>query len=231
MDQTDREIPIIFIEGGIGCGKSTLVKKIQEHCERNMLKILTVQEPVDIWTTIKDNTTGKDMIQAFYENQEKYSFEFQMMAYISRLQRLQEAIQTATNKNYDIIICERSLQTDRNVFCKMLYDEGKIDEYGFQIYNKWFDYFNNFSKQSKYVYLRTHYEKCFSRVQNRKRQGEDEIPKEYLKSNNHYHDLWLLNQKHSDEILILDGNLDCIENPEIFQEHIDKIFRQFVYKL
>ena len=75
---------------------------------------------------IKDEKTGKNMIEAFYENQEKYSFEFQMMAYISRLQKLQDTMKTAQEEKYDLIICERSLETDKNVFCKMLYDEEKL---------------------------------------------------------------------------------------------------------
>ena len=79
-DTTRKEVPIIFIEGGIGCGKSTLVKKIQDYCASHKLNIKTIQEPVDIWMEIKDEKTGKNMIEAFYENQEKYSFEFQMIS-------------------------------------------------------------------------------------------------------------------------------------------------------
>ena len=69
-DTTRKDVPIIFIEGGIGCGKSTLVKKIQEFCATNNLNIKTIQEPVDIWMQIKDEKNGKNMIEAFYENQE-----------------------------------------------------------------------------------------------------------------------------------------------------------------
>ena len=218
-------IPIIYIEGGIGCGKSTLVKKIQEHCEKNKLKIITIQEPVDIWMDIKDEITGKNMIEAFYEDQEKYSFEFQMMAYISRLQRLHEAIMKSND--CDIIICERSLDTDKNVFCKMLYDEGKISSYGYQIYNKWFNYFKLFDERSKYVYLKTDSNICFDRVNKRNRNGENEIPESYLKSNNQYHDNWLLNEE-SSKTLMLDGNQDSEQNPSIFYNHIQQIFDKFV---
>jgi deoxyadenosine/deoxycytidine kinase len=225
LNQSKIDMPIIYIEGGIGCGKSTLVKKIQEHCEKNKLRILTIQEPVDIWMTIKDENTGKNMIEAFYEDQERYSFEFQMMAYISRLQRLHETIINA--KDCDIIICERSLETDKNVFCKMLYDEGKISSYGYQIYNKWFNYFKLFDEQSKYVYLKTDYKICFERVNKRNRNGENEIPESYLEANNHYHDNWLLNEN-SDKTLILDGNQDADKNPSIFFQHIEKIFEKFV---
>ena len=149
MSSFTQNVPILFVEGGIGCGKSTLVKKIQEHCSEKNLNIVTIQEPVDIWLGIKDDKTGKNMIEAFYEDQKKYSFEFQMMAYISRLQRLQETMANSLDEDYDLIICERSLQTDKNVFCKMLYDEDKITSYGFQIYNKWFDYFQNYMHNAK----------------------------------------------------------------------------------
>ena len=106
MSSFSQNIPILFVEGGIGCGKSTLVKKIQEHCNKKNLKVITIQEPVDIWVNIKDDKTGKNMIEAFYDDQEKYSFEFQMMAYISRLQRLRN-----NGRRYeggcDLVICEK----------------------------------------------------------------------------------------------------------------------------
>ena len=50
-----KDIPVIFIEGGIGSGKSTLVKELEFYCTNNNLKILTVQEPVDSWINIKNS--------------------------------------------------------------------------------------------------------------------------------------------------------------------------------
>ena len=83
-----------------------------------------MEEPVLEWVEIKD-TNGKNIIENFYENQEHYSFSFQMMAYISRLAMLKRAIKHCKEKGIKLIIFERSLQTDKNVFCKMLYDSGK----------------------------------------------------------------------------------------------------------
>ena len=45
------------------------------------------------------------------------------MTYISRLSLFKEAL----TKNYDIIITQRYMYTDKNVFAKMLYDNNKID--------------------------------------------------------------------------------------------------------
>ncbi len=220
-------IPIVFIEGGIGCGKSTLVKHIQGYCEKNNLKYNTIQEPVDIWTQIKDEKETT-IIEAFYKDQHQYAFMFQMMAYISRLQRLQEACKDAKEK-YDLIICERSLHTDKHVFCQMLHDEGKIDTYGFQVYNMWFDYFQSFVDNSMFVYLKTDYEICFERIQKRQRQGENSIPKEYLQKNNAYHDKWLLQHN---KVMILNGNQDCEKDPELLDSYckqiIDHISNEFI---
>lgn len=215
----EKEIPVIFIEGGIGSGKSTLVTELETYCKDNNLKILTVQEPVDEWSNIKSKD-GINVIEAFYADQYKHGFSFQMLAYISRLHKLKEAYTKAITEKYDFIVCERSLYTDKNVFCKMLYNEGKIDDYGFQIYNKWFEYFQSFLKNFHFVYLKTDYNVCFQRVCKRNRNGEDNIPIEYLEKNNYYHDIWL---NKNDNVLFLDGNTDLNSNPEILRIHIMKI--------
>ena len=92
------------------------------------MKIHFLQEPVDIWNNVQ-NAEGKNIIECYYANQEKYAFAFQMMAYISRIHLLKEALKD----DYDIIITERCLHTDKNVFAQMLYDECKIGEIEFLV--------------------------------------------------------------------------------------------------
>jgi deoxycitidine kinase/deoxyguanosine kinase len=53
------------------------------------------EEPVDEWATIKDKA-GKTILEKFYADQDKYAFAFQMMAYISRLTVLKNAIKNAS---------------------------------------------------------------------------------------------------------------------------------------
>ena len=112
---------IIAIEGNIGSGKSTLVSKLEEIFKNNT-DYYFLQEPVSIWNTIKDEN-GVTILEKFYNETEKYAFQFQMMAYISRLSILREALK---NKKAKYIITERSIYTDSNVFAKMLYDYKKI---------------------------------------------------------------------------------------------------------
>ena len=39
-------------------------------------------------------------------------------------------------EKYKIIFTERSIESDKNIFAKMLYDEGLIEEIDYKIYNK-----------------------------------------------------------------------------------------------
>lgn len=189
---------IISIEGNIGSGKSTLVKNLLAESLTIDLDLIFLQEPVDIWKTIKDKN-GVTILEKFYTNQEKYAFSFQMMAYISRLKLLKDTVE----KNPDsIIVCERSLWTDRNVFAKMLKNDGKIEDINYTIYNKWFDAFSKDFKTDGYIYLKTSPEICKKRVVSRNRTGEN-IPIEYLQKCNSYHNNWLSEEKN---ILILDGD-------------------------
>lgn len=209
---------ILSVEGNIGSGKSTLVQKMKNHFENNT-DILFLQEPVDEWQQITD-TFGKTVLEKYYGDQEKYAFSFQMMAYITRLSQLRKAM----NKGYKIIITERCVFTDKFVFAKMLYDEGKIEDVNYQIYNKWFDEFIDEFPEFKYIYLKTSPQIACKRVKQRQRPGEETIPIEYLKRCHDYHENWLLNISSVDcELLILDGDTDTHELPLQIDNWIDQV--------
>ena len=196
---------IISIEGNIGSGKSTLVEELRQSYD-GYTNICFLQEPVNIWDTIKD-TDGTTMLAKFYSNTKKYSFAFQMMAYISRLSLLKQAL----SENYDVIVVERSMYTDKMVFAKMLYDDKNIEDVEYQIYNKWFMEFISDIPSIFNIYVKTSPEVAESRVKKRGRQGEV-IPLDYLKNCHNYHENWLNNDTTK---LVIDGNVDIEKNPDI----------------
>lgn len=102
--ELERSAKIISIEGNIGSGKTTLLGHVKEALKSNS-NVIFLKEPVDDWETIKDKE-GHTMLQKFYADQEKYSFPFQMMAYISRLVLLKEAVKLYPNAT---LVTERSL--------------------------------------------------------------------------------------------------------------------------
>jgi deoxyadenosine/deoxycytidine kinase len=201
---------LLSLEGNIGSGKSTLLKYLEETNKNQ--KIIFLKEPVDEWEQIVDKT-GKTMLQKFYENQEKYSFPFQMMAFISRLAILKK---TMEENEHCIIISERSLYTDKYVFAKMLYESGKIEDVNYKIYTTWFDTFVNDYPVHKIIYVNTEPEICHERVMKRCRTGEHGIPLDYLNECHQYHRDMLSIVK--EEQLIINGNVDIYENKEKLDE-------------
>ena len=176
---------IISIEGNMGAGKTTFINTLQEYFkDKHPIHIL--EEPVSLWQSIKDKE-DKDILSHFYEDQSKWAFSFQMMAYISRLAILKQAVKDHPDS---IIITERSVHSDRHIFAKMLYDDKLINEINYQIYNKWFDHFIEDIPISGIIYLQCTPEISNQRVLKRARHGET-IPLSYLIKCHQYHEEWL----------------------------------------
>jgi deoxyadenosine/deoxycytidine kinase len=202
---------IVSLEGNIGAGKSTLIRFLKTNSFNK--HIVFLEEPLDEWNTIKD-ANGTTALEHFYEDKNKYSFSFQMMAYISRLSMIKRKIETAPANS--IIFMERSLQTDKNVFEKMLHKDGHINEIEHQIYHKWFDEFSTDAKLTHIVYMSTTPATSYARIQNRNRNGEGAISEEYLKKCHEYHNEWIM--KFETPTMILDGNIDINSNINYFKE-------------
>jgi deoxyadenosine/deoxycytidine kinase len=214
-------LKIISIEGNIGSGKTTLLSKLKNKYADNK-NIVFLKEPVDDWATITD-IDGVTMLEKFYSNQKEYAFPFQMMAYISRLALFKNTIQENPGA---IIITERSLNTDREVFAKMLYDTGFIELVNYKIYLKWFDTFARDCPVSKVIYVNTDPQICFDRIKKRSRTGESSIPLDYLENCHKYHEDMLDANKDScvcKDQIVFDGNIDIFQNEEHLEEWLTKI--------
>ena len=136
---------IISIEGNIGSGKSTILTMLRDLLKDNE-NIIFVDEPVSEWANVKDN--NRNILELFYQDKKTYSFCFQILAYITRLRKLLDL----KDRESKIIICERSIYTDKYVFAKMLYQQNHINEIEWQSYNYWFDSFKKETKLDKIIY-------------------------------------------------------------------------------
>jgi deoxyadenosine/deoxycytidine kinase len=210
-------VKIITIEGNIGSGKSTLLEILsKKYTDDN--KIVFLKEPVEEWEQIRDSN-GVSMLQKFYEDQKKYSFSFQMMAYITRLAMMKRAIES--NPSANIFVTERSLYTDKHVFAKMLHDMNNIEDVNYQIYITWFDTFAKDYPIESVIYVKTDPEICYQRIKERSRVGEDEIPLTYLQKCHAYHEDMIGKDFSDVYVLTLNGNenikkVDSIVNEWLF---------------
>ena len=198
---------IISIDGNIGSGKSTKVRDLEKYyTEQGRNDVIFIQEPVDSWNSVVDEN-GVTILSNYYKDQKRFAFRLQMLAYISRLSLLRDAVK----KGYKYIITERCVGTDRNVFSKMLYDKVDIEHDEYIIYQKWYEEFISDVPIGAIVYIKASPETCLERVNIRAREGEN-IPLEYLKECDKYHDDWI-NSEHVPK-LVIDADIDLRKNPE-----------------
>lgn len=180
------KVKIVSFEGNIGAGKTTLLNKLEK--ENTDPYIVFLREPVDEWEKI--SIDGVSMISKFYADPEKYSFAFQIMAFTTRLKLLKEIIKN--KPNVKLIICERSLEADNEIFARMLYHDGLMDQHMYLIYKNHFN--NSIEKEYKLsgmIYIKTLPVECFNRIVKRARKGEDKITLTYLEKCDKYHLDWI----------------------------------------
>lgn len=209
---------IIAIEGNIGVGKSTFIKIIS-----NVINSDIVYEPINSWLSMT-NQSGKNILQVFYDDKTKYGFVFQNIAYISRMMSIEDKIKIS-DKN--IIFLDRSLYTDKNIFAKMLFDDGYINDTEMMAYNYWCDFYTNYVRNTgkkNIIYLKCSPESAFKRIQKRGRKEEMDIPFDYIEKVHNYHEIWLnVCSSSNDNILILDCNIDFENNIDYQNEIIKKV--------
>jgi deoxyadenosine/deoxycytidine kinase len=182
-------VRIYSCEGNIGAGKTTLLRHLETMAKSfNTHKIIVLREPVDIWETVR-STDGMNILENFYKDPVKYAFPFQVLAFTTRLTMLKNAIKE--NPECDVIICERSLYADGNIFAKMLYDDGTMDHLSYQIYRKMYEEAISEFPLTGVIYLTIPPDLCAKRIVQRNRSGEENIPLDYLKKCSKYHETWL----------------------------------------
>jgi deoxyadenosine/deoxycytidine kinase len=174
---------VISIEGNIGAGKTTILRRIEEL---NLPGVFVLKEPVDEWAEVKDSS-GKNILEHYYSDPKKYAFAFQAVAFNTRMTNLKKAFASGNC----IIVCERSLQSDANIFAKMLFEDGTMDEISYRAYQSLYrDGVQPYSLDMV-IYLDVPPETCKERIQTRARSGEESIGLDYLKMCDKYHRDWL----------------------------------------
>ena len=213
---------IVTIEGNIGSGKTTGKENLKQYVCSNKNKDSTifVDEPTREWENIKDEN-GVPILVNLYSDIKRYAFRFQMMAYITRLKKIREAL---ANPNVKIVITERCLLTDAHVFAKMLYDSKHIEYDEYAIYTRWFDEFAREIEPSCIVYFKASTNICMNRIKKRSRAGEQDMQYEYLDKCNTYHDNWLVSDpQNAIPTLILNANQENNDYSRQIYEYICEI--------
>lgn len=210
---------LISIEGNIGTGKTTLINFLRKkYGGKNT--VIFVEEPLQQWLDLKDSD-GENILGKFYSNQERWSYSFQMHAFITRSKAILEQ-----NTEDNVVIIERSVITDRNVFASLLYESGKISEMEWQLYLEWFNWLTEHFKKvtpDKFIYLKADPEVSYQRMVKRTRDEESNVPLEYLKQVAEKHDSWLISDEFDEKVITIDVNHDFSDSERFKSTVIDRV--------
>lgn len=183
---------LVSIEGNIGAGKSTLIN----HLKTNHLNCNYIEEPLAIWSTIK-NDDGRNLLETYYSDRNRWSFTFQMCALLSRFKSIEGSVTNGgvpfrSSSDKSVFVSERCLDTDYHCFTKMLHSDGAISGMEMKIYEQYYDHFLAMSTPlSAIIHVDTNPEMCHERIKQRNRRGEDEISIEYLRALDYWTRKWI----------------------------------------
>ena len=188
---------LISIDGNIGTGKSTFTNLLKE----NISNAEYLQEPVDVWLNIKDSK-GVNILQKFYEDKSRWSYTFQNIAFITRMKLILDKVLTSSK---DFIISDRCMETDKQIFAKILRNDNLLNDIEWKLYNMWNDIYEKYFSYHlvrNIIYLRCDPQISMERIKKRNRGEENTITIEYLKKIHNAHEEWLMD-KYDEKINVL----------------------------
>ena len=207
-------VKLISIDANIAAGKTTILEYIKEKCPN----IKIVLEPVEEWENIKDEN-GISFFKKYYDDPIKYAVYFQLTTLITRYEKLNEIISEL--KENEIVLIERSIYSDREIFAKTLNESGEIEPIMLTIYNRFFNQFKNIFSLDKTIYIRTDPKICYERRHIRERKGEENIKLSFLENLHSKHECFLENFMLNYPNIIIDGNIEI--NTEEYKNNMNTI--------
>ena len=159
--------PIIWVEGIIASGKTTLSRLLSE-----MMDFHCLEEPVET----------NPYLGAFYKDPKKYAFGLQLFMLHTRYAMKQEAAFAAARGAHKGIVLDRSIAGDR-VFAKHHMEAGNIDPLDFQCYEYCYQMMaRSILPPTVIIYINVQAETAFERMKRRNRSEEVNVSIEYLEA-------------------------------------------------
>ncbi len=194
-----------MISGNIGVGKTTLAKKISKKFN---------------WELQLEEVKNNPYLDDFYKSMKDWSFHLQIFFLNSRFNQIQKI-----SESKNIVIQDRSIYEDYEVFTKTLYDSGILLEREFKnykrLYNTILKYIN---EPDLLIYLRNiKINKIIKNINKRSRKFEQAIDENYLSKLNEYYENWIQNHPKEKVITIDLSENDFVEDPSFLKKIYERI--------
>lgn len=198
------EINYIAVEGVIGAGKTSLVRKLQVRLNATM---------------ILENHDENPFLAKFYKNRKRYAFQTQMFFLISRYKQLEDLNQESIFSEFSVAdyIFEKDL----------LFAYLNLDKEELRLYNEIFPKLaQNLRKPDLVIYLRADVERLLANIRKRHRSYEIDIDEQYISDLYDMYNEYFLRYNETPLLIVNSTEIDFVNNEDDFEELYQQIFRE-----
>lgn len=196
----------IGIAGNIGCGKTTLTRKLSEHYG---------------WTPKYEAVSYNPYLEDYYKDIPRWSYNLETYFLAQRFKDVLDI-----SKSTDVIVQDRTLLEGVHIFVANNYEQGNLSKRDYDTYMQLFNLMMTLvGPPDLLIYLRASVPHLVSQIQKRGRDYEQSIKLDYLQGLNKHYEEWIAN--YEGNLLVIDADfLDFENKPEDFALITDKIDAQ-----
>ena len=194
----------VAVAGNIGCGKTTLTRKLSDRLACRPM-----------YESVEDNPYLKD----FYTDMNSYSFQLQVY-FLNHRFNAHKGIETSSFS----AIQDRSIYEDAHIFAKNLYLQNLMTKRDFE------NYFNLYKTMVEYlhppelmIFLRRSIPKLMERIKMRGRECEKNISVDYIAQLNGLYDEWYSSYNLGKYLIVDTDDFDFLYNEEHFERLVSKV--------
>ena len=193
----------IGIAGNIGCGKTTLTRKLSEHYG---------------WTPRYESVTYNPYLEDYYSDIPRWSFNLEVYFLAQRFKDILDI-----RRSDEVIIQDRTILEGVHIFVENNYRMGNLSDRDFRTYMDLFELMMSLVKEPDLlIYIKSSVPHLVSQIQKRGREYEQGISLDYLAGLNSLYENWI--DSYKGKLLIIDGDgMDFENRPEDFASITDRI--------
>ena len=193
----------IGIAGNIGCGKTTLTRKLSEYYG---------------WTPHFESVTFNPYLEDYYSDIPRWSFNLEVYFLAQRFKDVLEI-----SKSDEVIIQDRTILEGVHIFVENNYRMGNLSDRDYRTYMDLFELMMSLVKEPDLlIYIKSSVPHLVSQIQKRGREYEQGISLDYLAGLNSLYEKWI--DSYKGKLLIIDGDsLDFENRAEDFASITDRI--------
>ncbi|MBU0742132.1 deoxynucleoside kinase [bacterium] len=201
-----RDIPFyLSISGNIGVGKSTVCALVGDAFD---------------WPTYYEPVDGNPYLADYYRDMRRWSFHLQIYFLSKRFEVQKKIIEHGRSAVQD-----RTIYEDVEIFAKVLNKRGAMDDRDYENYREVFRNMVSFLRPPDLIlYLRASVDAAMSRIEQRARDCETGIPRDFIQDLNDAYEDWIGRAEEICPVRVIDSEkINLRDDSEAQRELLDYI--------